>query len=67
MERKSSIIARNIDMEYRQRKWFQEELKFRKEYCNCCINKKTNLCEIRKTIDGQYRCIYFKKAENKEE
>jgi hypothetical protein len=67
MERKESRLAQKIDIEYRQRQWFQKELKFRKEFCSCCSNKKTNLCEIRKTIDGEYRCIYFEKAENKEE
>lgn len=63
MRRKGSRIAQMIDQEYKIRNWWQNELKYRKEYCRFCRNQKTNLCEIRRTISGECRCVYFEKEE----
>lgn len=35
--------------------------KFRQKNCFFCKNKKTNKCEIRKDIEGEYKCIYLEK------
>lgn len=37
----------------------KKEEQFKKDYCKRCANKETNLCEIHRTIDGEYKCPYF--------
>lgn len=53
-----SRIANSIDMEYRKKEMF-----FRNQVCKKCKNRNTNLCEIRQTIDHQYRCVYYEKED----
>ena len=53
-----SRIANSIDMEYRRKEDY-----FKRHYCDKCKNHDTNLCEIRQTIDRQYRCVYYEKED----
>lgn len=64
MRRKGSRIATYIDQEYKINKRFKEKADFNDQYCVNCLNKETNLCEIRRTIDGELRCIYFKEKKH---
>ena len=40
-----------------------KDKEFIKEKCSKCINKKTDLCEIRENIVGEPQCIYMKLIE----
>lgn len=58
MKRLGSRLANNIDMEYRRKEDY-----FKRHYCDHCKNTLTNLCEIRPTIDHQFKCIYYEKED----
>ena len=60
---KKSYIAESIMREYERKKRYeakiqrQELAKFIKENCLKCKNKSTDLCEIRRNIDGNLQCV----------
>ena len=33
--------------------------KYKKDYCEGCANKNTNLCEIHRDIKGDYKCPWY--------
>ena len=57
-----SYIADNIMREYRKRKQYEDNKKWSemqnyiKINCINCKNKSTDLCEIRRNIDGNLQC-----------
>lgn len=59
-----SYIADNIMREYRKRKQYEDNKKWSemqnyiKINCINCKNKSTDLCEIRRNIDGKLQCVY---------
>ena len=61
-----SYIADNIMREYRKRKQYEnnkrwsEMQNYIKINCINCKNKSTDLCEIRRNIDGNLQCAYKK-------
>lgn len=57
---KGSIIASQIDEEYRRRNRLKMEKDFIREYCNHCINRNTALCDIRRTVNNDYKCVEYK-------
>ncbi len=58
---KGSIIASQIDEEYRRRNRKKMEREFIETYCTHCANRNTSfLCEIRRTINSHYKCVEFK-------
>ena len=60
---KKSYIADNIMREYRKQKQYEENKKWSemqnyiKINCINCKNKSTDLCEIRRNIDGNLQCV----------
>ena len=68
-----SYMADNIMREYRKQKQYEynrrwsEMQNYIKINCINCKNKSTDLCEIRRNIDGELQCINFEeeKKENK--
>ena len=53
----------NIMTEYNKKKYYEKKFKlekFKKQFCDNCKNKHTNLCEIRYDINNQLSCIYYK-------
>lgn len=58
-----SYIADNIMREYRKRKQYEnnkrwsEMQNYIKINCINCKNKSTDLCEIRRNIDGNLQCV----------
>lgn len=60
---KGSIIASQIDEEYRRRNRLKMEKDFIREYCAHCVNRNTILCDIRRTIDNSYKCKNFEEEE----
>ena len=58
-----SYIADNIMREYRKQKQYEENKKWSemqnyiKINCINCKNKSTDLCEIRRNIDGNLQCV----------
>ena len=63
---KKSYIADNIMREYRKRKQYEDNKRWSemqnyiKINCINCKNKSTDLCEIRRNIDGNLQCAYKK-------
>ena len=57
---KGSIIASQIDEEYRRRNRKKMERDFIEQYCSHCANRNTNLCDIRRTINSNYKCVEYK-------
>ena len=61
-----SYIADNIMREYRKRKQYEDNKRWSemqnyiKRNCINCKNKSTDLCEIRRNIDGNLQCAYKK-------
>lgn len=60
---KKSYIADNIMREYRKQKQYEDNKKWSemqnyiKINCINCKNKSTDLCEIRRNIDGNLQCV----------
>lgn len=60
---KKSYIADNIMREYRKRKQYKDNKRWSemqnyiKINCINCKNKSTDLCEIRRNIDGNLQCV----------
>ena len=60
---KKSYIADNIMREYRKQKQYKnnrrwsEMQNYIKNNCINCKNKSTDLCEIRRNIDGNLQCV----------
>jgi hypothetical protein len=58
-----SHIADNIMREYRKKKRYEENKRWSdlqnyiKQNCKNCKNKESDICEIRKKIDGNLDCI----------
>ena len=58
-----SYIAENIMREYRKQKQYEnnkrwsEMQNYIKINCINCKNKSTDLCEIRRNIDGNLQCV----------
>lgn len=58
-----SYIADNIMREYRKRKQYEDNKRWSemqnyiKINCINCKNKSTDLCEIRRNIDGNLQCV----------
>lgn len=58
-----SYIADNIMREYRKQKQYENNKKWSemqnyiKRNCIKCKNKNTDLCEIRRNIDGNLQCV----------
>lgn len=58
-----SHIADNIMKEYRKQKQYKENKRWSemqnyiKTNCINCKNKNTDLCEIRRNIDGKLQCV----------
>lgn len=58
-----SYIADNIMREYRKRKQYEDNKRWSemqnyiKTNCINCKNKSTDLCEIRRNIDGNLQCV----------
>lgn len=58
-----SYIADDIMKEYRRKKRYEENKKwselqdFTKNNCIDCKNKNTNLCEIRRNLEGFLQCV----------
>lgn len=40
-----------------------DDKEYIKNNCSVCKNKNTSLCEIHRTIDGNYRCIYCERGD----
>lgn len=63
---KKSYIADNIMREYERKKRYEDNKKrsemqnYIKRNCINCKNKSTDLCEIRRNIDGNLQCAYKK-------
>lgn len=63
---KKSYIADNIMREYRKRKQYEDNKRWSemqnyiKINCINCKNKSTDLCEIRRNIEGNLQCAYKK-------
>ena len=60
---KKSYVADNIMREYRKQKQYEnnkrwsEMQNYIKINCINCKNKSTDLCEIRRNIDGNLQCV----------
>ena len=60
---KKSYIADNIMREYRKQKQYEDNRRWSemqnyiKINCINCKNKSTDLCEIRRNIDGNIQCV----------
>ena len=60
---KKSYIADNIMREYRKQKQYEDNRRWSemqnyiKINCINCRNKSTDLCEIRRNIDGNLQCV----------
>jgi len=60
---KKSYIADNIMREYRKRKQYEDNKRWSemqnyiKINCINCKNKSTDLCEIKRNIDGNLQCV----------
>lgn len=60
---KKSYIADNIMREYRKQKQYEDNKRWSemqnyiKINCINCKNKSTDLCEIRRNIDGNLQCV----------
>jgi len=60
---KKSYIADNIMREYERKKRYEDNKKWSemqnyiKINCINCKNKSTDLCEIRRNIDGNLQCV----------
>lgn len=58
-----SYVADNIMREYRKRKQYEDNKRWSemqnyiKINCINCKNKSTDLCEIRRNIDGNLQCV----------
>lgn len=58
-----SYIAENIMREYVKKKRYESNRKraefelFKRKVCADCKNKNTDLCEIRRNIDGNLQCV----------
>ena len=58
-----SYVADNIMREYRKQKQYEDNKKWSemqnyiKINCINCKNKSTDLCEIRRNIDGNLQCV----------
>lgn len=58
-----SRIADNIMKEYKRKKQYEQNKRwseiqnFKKNNCVNCKNKKTNLCDIRRNLEGILRCM----------
>lgn len=39
---------------------------YRDKKCVKCANKSTDLCYIKRSIDGSVKCVYFKDTKDKE-
>lgn len=57
---RGSIIASQIDEEYRRRNRQKMECEFIENYCAHCANRNTSLCDIRRTISSDYKCVEYK-------
>ena len=61
-----SYVADNIMREYRKQKQYEDNRRWSemqnyiKINCINCKNKSTDLCEIRRNIDGNLQCAYKK-------
>ena len=62
-----SYIADNIMREYRKQKQYEDNRRWSemqnyiKINCINCKNKRTDLCEIRRNIDGNLQCVNRRK------
>ena len=60
---KKSYIADNIMREYKKQKQYEDNRRWSemqnyiKINCINCKNKSTDLCEIRRNIDGNLQCV----------
>ena len=60
---KKSYVADNIMREYRKQKQYEDNKRWSemqnyiKINCINCKNKSTDLCEIRRNIDGNLQCV----------
>ena len=60
---KKSYIADNIMREYKKQKQYEDNKRWSemqnyiKINCINCKNKSTDLCEIRRNIDGNLQCV----------
>jgi len=60
---KKSYIADNIMREYRRQKQYEDNKRWSemqnyiKINCINCKNKSTDLCEIKRNIDGNLQCV----------
>ncbi|MEE1142867.1 MAG: hypothetical protein U0L22_04460 [Bacteroidales bacterium] len=61
---KKSYIADNIIREYAKKKRYKANKEraeldlFKRKVCFNCKNKKTDLCSIRRNIDGNLQCAF---------
>lgn len=61
---KKSYIADNIIREYAKKRRYKANKEraeldlFRREVCSNCKNKKTDLCSIRRNIEGNLQCAF---------
>lgn len=60
---KGSIIASQIDEEYRRRNRKKMEREFIETYCAHCANSNTSLCDIRRTINSNYKCVEYEEED----
>lgn len=68
MDNTGNFAKSDIIRDYNNKKKY-EEIQQKKEtlaqfelyHCRNCKNKKTTLCEIRKDINGKYKCVYEEK------
>ncbi len=59
LRRIGSKIASIIDKEYQLREQFKKQKDFKKTYCDSCKNRDTYRCDIRMTIDNEYKCTEY--------
>lgn len=61
---KKSYIADNIIREYAKKKRYKANKEraeldlFKRKVCSNCKNKDTNLCSIRRNIEGNLQCVF---------
>lgn len=61
---KKSYIADNIIREYAKKKRYKANKEraelnlFKRKVCSNCKNKDTNLCSIRRNIEGNLQCAF---------
>ena len=57
--RKKSYISDTIMREYYRRQRYKMRDSFVKKYCKTCVHKGSSLCDIRYTLNDDWRCVNY--------